>query len=920
MGISEIIHLLGDLLGEVLHELEGEAVFAAEEAIRGAAKQRREGDAEGMRALMEQVAAMDIPTARAVARAFVLYFDLVNNAEDMYRVIVLRQREMNAYPAPISDSIEQAVSVLQERGVTTEQMRELISSLDIELVLTAHPTETRRRTVLSALKRIDDILRTMSFTQLLPREQEAAQDTLRTNIAGLWLTDRNRTVKPAVTDEVRTGMYFISQIFWTALPEVYDTLDKSLKQHYPDVQADHPWLRMASWIGGDRDGNPNVTADVTAETLRLHRGLAVEQYNHSLQDLSRQLAMNDREIPLPAPLRAWLESKYPFPPHSAYIQSRYPHETYRLALSLLSGMLTTASQVDMKAILLGSREASPLIKTEDLRKPLEWIASALPPVISNGPLRTLLRQVEIFGLHAARLDIREDASRLVASLSEVLTALGITPNYAAMDCEDRCDLLVRLLNDPPPNLAHHPGVTPETAETWALFELISRSRDIYGQQLLGPFIISMASCAADVLGVLLMARWTGCADCMEIVPLFETIQDLENAPRVLDELFSIETYQRHLETCQNRQTVMIGYSDSNKDGGYMMSNWALYQGQEVIARACRDHGVRLTLFHGRGGTVARGGGPVYRAIRSAPGGAIRGRYRMTEQGEIISSRYANLDLARRHLEQITSAVLVASLVGEVDGGKVEPFDQRVSPSQIPAAWREAMETMATAAMRAYRELVYLTPGFIDYWRAATPLEEIKHLQIGSRPALRKPGSEDVSRIRAIPWVFSWMQSRCNLPGWYGLGSGVEALTGQNSEAMELLREMQRKWPFFQNLIKNSEMSLLKADIEIAALYNRLVPDQALAEQVFPRIREEYERTAAAVLAILERDSLMEDEPEIQLAIQRRNPYVDPLSYIQVEMLRRLRALPDPESDAAKEIREVILLTINGIAAGLRSTG
>ena len=480
-------------------------------------------------------------------------------------------------------------------------------------------------------------------------------------------------------------------------------------------------------------------------------------------------------------------------------------------------------------------------------------------------------------------------------------------------------------------------MTAATAETWALFQLIERVQQVYGAELLGPLIISMTHSAADVLTVLLLARWTGCDSGLQICPLFESIDDLEAAPRILTEMVTSETYRFHLESCQKEQMVMIGYSDSNKDGGYLMANWALYQAQENIAQVARQHNLRLTIFHGRGGTVARGGGPANRAIRAQPAGSINGRFRLTEQGEIIASRYSNPDLAHRHLEQIINAVLLASA----------PAIPSAGDEDVPLEWCAAMDKMSANAYHVYRKLVYETPGFFEFWQAATPIDEIKRLQIGSRPVSRG-GTTEVAHIRAIPWVFSWMQSRYNLPGWYGLGTGLSTITdGVGARRIQQgktipqstaapLREMYTGWPFFKTLLDNAENSLLKADMGIAALYAELVPDRELGERLFATILDEYNRTCKMVLAISGHQALMENEPVTQNAIRLRNPYVDPLNYIQVEMLRRLRshstnspvpaalaqagqALPET-SPETESLREAIVLPINGIAAGLKNTG
>lgn len=828
----------------------------------------------------------------------------MNLAEDAQRVRALRREEAVKDPAPVDDSIGQAIANLRARGVSPDHMEALISNLNIELVLTAHPTEAKRRTILSKIQRIAQILVDLDHPDLLPRERRVCYDALYAEITSFWLTARTRTARPAVTDEVRTGLYMIDEIFWQTIPRIYADLDAALALHYPDLHVDRPWLRLASWIGGDRDGNPNVTVEVTAETLRLHRGLAVEKHRAAIQDLARRLSFSAPLVPPPPDLLAWFESRRPLPVHVAYLEARYANEPYRLALSLLADDLAQASRDDMAARLLSHSSQQILLRQEDLVRPLVIIRDAIPPPVAEDVLQTVYRQVQIFGLQSVRLDIREDSSRINAALGETLRALDIEQAYDCADADCRQRLLTQLLRSPAPDFAPQPGVTRPAAETWALFHLLTRTRQLYGPDLLGPFIISMTHSAPDILAVLLMARWCGCSDCMSIVPLFETVADLESAPQVLEQLFNLDIYRDHLTTCEDQQTVMIGYSDSNKDGGYLTANWALYQAQEAIANICRAHGIKLTLFHGRGGTVARGGGPANRAIRAQPPGTLGGRFRLTEQGEIITQRYGNPALAHRHLEQIVSAVLLASAPAEATGAAQE------SPE-----WRQALSEMSSVAQKTYRKLVYETPGFQDFWQAATPLDEISRLYIGSRPVARASGLIDITQVRAIPWVFSWMQSRFNLPGWYGLGTGLAALGSQ-----DVLREMYSHWPFFQALLDNAEMSLLKADMGIAALYAGLVPDRALAELIFTGISTEYDRTVQAIQSITRHTQLMDNEPVIQRSIQLRNPYIDPLNYLQVEMLRRLRALNNPDSQEADSLREVIVLTINGIAAGLRNTG
>ena len=904
MDLSATIHLLGDILGQVLAEQESPATFELEEQIRSLAKAARAGEDGSEPRLAYLINALDIEHARAIAAAFSLYFDLVNLAEEHHRVRALRARQGEKYPVPVHDSIGEAISRLHASGVSRQQMADLLENLHIELVLTAHPTEAKRRTMLSKMRRIAGALAALNNGDLVQPEILKFQASLKAEITSAWLTERARTTRPAVTDEVRTGLYFVDEVFWQILPDIYAELDESIQSYYPELHASRPWLQLASWIGGDRDGNPNVTQEVTAETLRLHRGLAVEKHRQSMQDLARRLSLSAQWASPPLELLAWLQKRRPFPPHVAYLEDRYAYEPYRLVLSLLAQDLAHASQDDMRARLLSHEPHTARAKLADFTGPLEIIRQGLPSSLANDQPLTVQRQLQVFGLQAARLDIREDSGALNAALGEVLRALEIAPEFEALPAEERTRLLVRLLNKSAPMLAPHPGIKPATAETWALFQLIDRARQVYGSELLGPFIISMTHSAADVLTVLLLARWTGCADGLQIVPLFETVADLDAAPAILKQLFELEAYHTHLETCRNQQMVMIGYSDSNKDGGYLTANWGLYQAQENISKLCRQAGVILTLFHGRGGTVARGGGPANRAIRAQPPGSVGGRFRVTEQGEIITSRYSDPALAHRHIEQIVNAVLLSSA----------PNIQDHQPPVKPA-WRAALEVMSNNALRIYRSLLYETPGFLEYWRSVTPLDEITRLHLGSRPASRAPGGPVVLKIRAIPWVFSWMQSRFNLPSWYGLGTGLNSPV-----ALELLQEMYAEWPFFRAILENAELSLLKADMKIAALYSQLAPDQAFASQVFGMIRTEYDRTHSALLAITGQSELLEAEPILQRSIQLRNPYVDPLNYIQVEMLYRLQAIADPEGPEAAPIREVLIVTINGIAAGLQNTG
>lgn len=906
MDLSNTIHLLGDILGTVLSEQESPELFDIEERIRGQAKLRRQGDASAEEQLTAEVACLDADQARVVASAFALYFDLVNLAEESERVQILRSEADNSSTHQRPDTIWEALAHLKSEGISREKFAELLANLSIELVLTAHPTEAKRRTILSKVQRIADILIRLHEIERYPAEFLQAKKELYAEITSFWLTDRARTTRLEVTDEVRTGLYFIDEYFWEVLPKLYVTLEEAVDHFYPGLTIQPAWLKLASWIGGDRDGNPFVTTHITAETLRLHRGLAVERHRRALQEVSRRISLSGQRIPPPEDLLVWFQSRHPLPAHVAYLAQRYSFEPYRVAMSLLADDLAQASQDDMTHRLLSDMPHTAKVRLENFSQPLEIISRAVPAAVSDDQLRILRYQFMIFGLGAARLDIREDSAVLRRAMGEILRALGIATAFETSSAVERMSILTTLLSQPAIELARHPGITPQTAETLALFQLVARARSVYGSDLIGPIIISMTRDAADILTVLLLARWMGTDNCLQIVPLFETIADLNAAPQILDQLFHLQVYRQHLASCCDEQMVMIGYSDSNKDGGYLAANWALYEAQENIARICDQHQVRLTLFHGRGGTVARGGGPASRAIRSQPPGTIQGRFRLTEQGEIISSRYANPILAQRHLEQIVNAVLLSS-TAHLDENPVSP------------EWRQAMSMMAEAARIAYRKLIFDDPRFLVFWQQATPLDEIKRLRIGSRPAVRQTEAESVDRIRAIPWVFSWMQSRFNLPGWYGLGSGL-AIFCADPVNLRQLQAMYSGWPFFRAVLDNAESSMLKADLQIAALYAGLVEDEALAKDIFSQITAEFDLTRRMILAISGHQDLMDSDPLVQRSVKLRQPYVDPLNYIQVEMLHRLRLISDLEGPAAQSLREVIVVTINGIAAALRNTG
>jgi len=916
--LSEDIHLLGDILGHVIRRQAGIEVYELEERIRALAKTRRVDDDPAVdRRLAYIVGRLDPEEAELVARSFTTYFELVNLAEEQHRVRVLRERERDAHPQPLPESVAAAVAALRRAGVDEFEMRQLLHRLDIELVFTAHPTQAKRRTILTKLRRIAAALTDLDVRDLLPAEQQAVRDEILSEVTLLWVTDRSRTARPSVTDEVRTGLFYFDTTLWDALPAVYEDMENALAQHFPALRAPDRFLTFGSWIGGDRDGNPNVTAGVTAETLRLHRGLAIEKHRAVARLLDRSLSISDKLADVPEALEEAVAEYGELKGHLAFLRDRYPNETFRLYAGQLGADLAEASAGDMVARLKG--QANPPLRMrrmENLLQPLSLMDRALREGgmadIARADLEHSLRQARIFGLHAARLDLRQYSDYNTAVLDELLGRLGWRDGFGELDGPARAAVLTEMLERPAPDLTQFNDLSAEAQETLELFRIVKRAVDFYGPELFGPYIVSMTHGPEDILAPLLLAHWHGLAgegapEGLTFAPLFETRADLRAAPEVMTALFRHPGYAPHLARAGRRQTIMIGYSDSNKDAGYLAANWELYQAQEALAATCRAQDVVMTLFHGRGGTIARGGGPANRAILAQPPGSVGGRIRITEQGEVIADRYSHPAIAERHLQQVVHAVLIASA----------PEHCRLLTRPKPE-WLAAMEELAALSYHDYRDLIYETPELLLYWSQATPLDEISQMRIGSRPS-RRTGAATFESLRAIPWGFSWMQCRHVLPGWYGVGAALTAF-GRDAARLALLQEMYRDWPFFRNVLDNSQVSMSQADMSIARLYAELVEDERVRELVYGRVSAAFEETRDSVLLVTGQRQLLDNDPVLQRSVRQRNPYIDPLNFIQVSLLRRLRALPDPESAEAEGLRNTIFLTINGIASGLKNTG
>ena len=899
------IRSLGATLGQTIAALEGGETLELVEALRTLAKSSRAGDATAARELAQTVGRLSSAEAFNQAMAFTLYFELVNLAEENFRIRLLRERNARHRAAvaaghvsePMRESIEAAIIELKQAGVSAHKLQKLVRQLSIELVFTAHPTESKRRTMLEKLATLGGILRGHTLEEI----QHAPED-VRREIVSLWLTDRSRTERPEVADEARTGLWYFDRTLYSLLPRLHADLQEALNRHYPGVRAPNRWLSFGSWIGGDRDGNPGVTPEVTAEVLRMNRRMAIRKLADQLYHLAGSLTMSDRRVRFTPAIRRLAEECRDTSTRMSRVGQRYPHEPYRLILSSLREQLL--AQVDTDLLELAEADSRPAT-TARVRGTLAQIEADLlrdrAALLACGELRDTLNCVDVFGLGMVRLDLRQHSGPHARAVAELLER----PDYDQRPESEKQEILSAALKSaevmPAGRIA---SLSPDTRTIVEPLRLAVRAQRQFGDDCLGIYIISMTNEVSDVLEVLLLQALAGAR--LPIAPLFETLDDLNRAPAILAALFAHPAYAAELARSSRHQHVMLGYSDSNKDCGYLTANWALFQAQGAIMDVCRQHRMRVTLFHGRGGSIARGGGPAAKAILAQPVGLKDGGIRVTEQGEVLSTRYHDPDLAHRVLEQMAYGVLLGA-------NEAQRGEQRV-----PKPWLKAMEAMSAAALGAYRACVHADPDFLTFWREATPIDEISELNFGSRPTYRRKGSMSVADLRAIPWVFSWMQSRFNFPGWYGLGSGLQAVLGQKG-GDRLLREMYQRWPFFQTMIDNAQLTLCKADLSIARVYATLVEDEALRERVWARLASEFHLTEKTMLAVTGQAHLLENEPVLAKSIKLRNPYVDPLNYLQVEMIKRRRTHRLNTAERER-VRAVLELTVNGIAGGLKNTG
>ncbi len=897
--LSADVDFLATALGTVIQEIEGERVFRLVEEVRLLTKALRAApDDDKKTQLLNLLSGLNLDMAEKLLRAFTVYFQLVNVAEEIHRVRVNRLREgRSSIDEPRSESVAAAVKALKDQGWSQAEARRFLENLDIQLTLTAHPTEVKRYSIRLTLERIARRMRQLSEWDLSPQERDLLRDEIYAEIAALWQTRELTAQKPTVLDEVKGALYYHQRSLLEAVPRLMMDMEAALEVYF---QADTrraalpPVVKFRSWIGGDRDGNPFVTPAVTRETYRLQAEVALERLVADVDLLVQRLSLWGKRIPLSQQFRDNLEDliSREGPP------DRFEGEPYRQRLLYTHRFL----QRERDSLSLSTNQPTAQGydgHAEGYVDDLGLLETTLLVAQGERAMRAFVRpqryRAMAFGFVLAALDIREHSRVHEAAVADLLRYAAVSQDYLALSEDERIVLLSQELASPRPLAPEDAALADDTLMTLEFLQVFREMQERFGFAATGSYVISMSEGVSDVLEVLVLAKQARCLQ-LDVTPLFETEKDLQQAPDIVRKLLMIPEYLAHVQK-RDIQEVMIGYSDSNKDVGFLAANWALYQAQEGVADVCREFGLKLRIFHGRGTSIGRGGGPAGQAILAQPPGSLNGRMRITEQGEALSERYADPDLAHRHLEQVVHAFILSSA-----------RDSKTLP-EVPAEFRQALEQAAHSARARYRSLLE-ADGFLDFYHAVTPIEEVSRLQIGSRPA-RRQGEKSLSNLRAIPWVFSWTQCRANLPGWFGLGSGLSELDS------ELLGSMYQDWPFFRTVVDFAQMSLAKADMGIFQTYLGLVPAQ-LQKTFWTLITSEYQLT----IKELERSTgkaLLEHDNKLLRAIELRNPYVDPISYLQCDLLKRLRSLP-PESPDREGLDDAVLLSLIGVAAGMRTTG
>jgi phosphoenolpyruvate carboxylase len=908
------IRFLGHILGEVLVHQGGNDLLDVVERIREMSKSLRAHYViEIYDEFKKTISSLDPEIRHQVIRAFAIYFQLVNIAEQNHRIRRKRDYERSSGESVQPGSIESIVQELKNTNIPYSEVQEILKAISLELVMTAHPTEAMRRAVLDINLRISDDMMKLDNPNLTYREREQLREKLLGEVLNLWQTDELRDRKPTVIDEVRNGLYYFDETLFDVLPEVYHELERCLNKYYPEDKWHVPsFLKFGSWIGGDRDGNPSVRANVTWETLGLHRQLALQKYEEILRESLAHMSFSKNIVNVS---EALIDSIQCDREAMGNVQDvwRNEKEPYRIKTTYMIEKIHNTGNASVSS---AQKYNSPEEFIQDLQVMEASLRAHFADYVADKYIKKLIRQVELFGFHLAALDIRQHSKEHENAMTEILAKMGITPDYSKLSEDEKISLLTNVLNDPRPITSTYLDYTDGTKECLDVYRTVGRAQKEFGRNCINSYLISMTQGASDMLEVVVFAKEAGLyrresdgtvTSTVQSVPLFETIDDLHAAPGIMSTLLAIPAYRDSLDPETQMHEIMLGYSDSNKDGGVITANWELRMALQDITEAAKKFGVKLKFFHGRGGALGRGGMPLNRSILAQPVETLGGGIKITEQGEVLSSRYSLQGIAYRSLEQATFALITASKLSR-------------SPQRHPLEekWENIMRGISEQAQTKYQDLIFRDEDFLTFFKESTPLPEIGELNIGSRPSKRK-NSDKFEDLRAIPWVFSWTQTRYLLPAWYAAGTGLQSFAQGNESNLAVLKEMYEDWSFFRTMIDNLQMALAKADLLIAKEYGSLVKESAIAERIFNLIKDEYELTSSIILQITGQQEILDNVPVIQESIKLRNPYVDPLSYMQVELLTELRALRENNGDDAILLREV-LLTINGIAAGLRNTG
>jgi phosphoenolpyruvate carboxylase len=907
------VRFLGNILGDVLVLHGGEDLLHYVEKIRELTKQlRNSSQAEVLVQCKDQILQLSPELRLHVIRAFSIYFQLVNIAEQNHRMRRNRYYRRSEKGEVQAFSIESAIREWKEQNLSSLEMEQILSLLSLNLVITAHPTEAARRTVLDIHHRIAEQMMQLDDPYLTEIEQEEIRKKLFMEVSTLWQTDQLRTRKLTVIDEVKNGLYYIDETLFDVLPEVHHELERCLQHYYPEHNWHVPsFLKFGSWIGGDRDGNPAVTPEVTWQTLIMQRDLVIKKYEQRMKELFKFLSHSTQKIEITLEFAdsiltdeqgvtfdhldqgAWKNQDEPYRRKCRYILAKLKH-----------------TRLDAKE---KGYYQNPAQFLSDLRNMEQSLKTHQATLLANRDLATLIRQVELFGFHLVTLDIRQHSKEHEKALSEILAVLGIEKEYATRSEEEKVRLLTELVQDPRPLTSNYMSYSEDTLQQIELFRVILRAKEEFGENSICNYLVSMTQDTSDLLEVVLLAKEVGLyrhphSSRLHVVPLLETIDDLHRAEGIMENYFQNPMFAPAYSNQLPTQEIMLGYSDSNKDGGMISANWELYRAQLSLWKLAKKYNLNVRFFHGRGGALGRGGGPLNQSITANPVHTVLGGVKITEQGEVLSARYAMNPIAARSLEQATSAYLLSTSTA-----------LKQPHNQIKQEWLEAMETISMESFSTYQNLVFNDPSFISFFQEATPLPEVGELKIGSRPTKRK-NSHEFADLRAIPWVFAWTQARYLFPAWFAAGTGMAQYLSKNKQhRLAVLQEMYQEWAFFRTLVDNLQMALAKADMVIAHEYITLVNNKEAGEQIHHLIQQEFTLTKQQVLAVTKQSGLLSHLPVIQESIILRNPYVDPLSLIQVFLLHELRKDKDTINEN-ESLLEQVLLTINGIAAGLRNTG